>query len=633
MARARKAKAPRTPGEPLSRAERFDALIASIAAASIDNARSVAREAAKGWWDALTAGLSSTISPPACSLELPPVAPDVAAQARALGADLATLRVSDTVAEIGRLYTHSLPEKHRSENGIFYTPPALVRRLLDQAEAAGVDWQRAKVISPSCGCGAFLVEDALRMAEAMGNAEPAIVVASIGARLRGWDRDPFACWLSQLAVEAALLPKIVASGKRLDAITECRDSLMDDWSADAGQYDLVNDNPAFGKIKKSPALEERFSRSQRGHINLYGLFTDLAVHLARPVGGVIAYLTPTSYLAGDYFAKLRGLLSSQARPSSIDLVESREDVFPDVLQEVALSVFIRGRIANKAKCACVHVEPAGLRIDDVGELDLPKKAGAPWFIARTPESLPVIAAMQGMTARLSDWGYRVKTGPLVPHKNKASMRAKNSKHCVPVVWAESIAATGGRFSLRCERAGRQAWYLSKDGKDMNVTDCAALLLQRTTAKEQARRLIGAVMSAEDIASAGGRVAVENHVNMVIPMTGHPVVSMDKLAQFFASTAADRAFRCISGSVAVSATELEALPLPAADDLLAALSSNDSETALCCLYGITNGPRPETADPEAGEQIQSRHRPGRARRTHAAPASGGADPGTAGAHLS
>ena len=38
------------------------------------------------------------------------------------------------------------------------------------------------------------------------------------------------------------------------------------------------------------------------------------------------------------------------------------------------------------------------------------------------------------------------------------------------------------------------------------------------------------------------------------------------AAFLSSQAADRAFRCISGSVAVSAYELEALPLPSPDSL-------------------------------------------------------------------
>ncbi|MBZ3921990.1 hypothetical protein Xtri_20030 [Xanthomonas campestris pv. trichodesmae] len=39
-----------------------------------------------------------------------------------------------------------------------------------------------------------------------------------------------------------------------------------------------------------------------------------------------------------------------------------------------------------------------------------------------------------------------------------------------------------------------------------------------------------------------------------------------LAAFLNSEAADRAFRCLSGSVAVSAYELENLPLPTASDL-------------------------------------------------------------------
>ena len=108
------------------------------------------------------------------------------------------------------------------------------------------------------------------------------MVFSASRRLVGWDRDPFACWLSQVAIEAVLLGQVVASGKRLAVITECRDSLMDDWSGHVGKYDLVNDNPAFGKVRKSDELTKRFSRSQRGHMNTYGLFTDLAVHLARP---------------------------------------------------------------------------------------------------------------------------------------------------------------------------------------------------------------------------------------------------------------------------------------------------------------------------------------------------------------
>jgi adenine-specific DNA-methyltransferase len=49
--------------------------------------------------------------------------------------------------------------------------------------------------------------------------------------------------------------------------------------------------------------------------------------------------------------------------------------------------------------------------------------------------------------------------------------------------------------------------------------------------------------------------------MIVPLVPRPSVDMDVLAAFLNSEAADRAFRCISGSVAPSAYELESLPIP------------------------------------------------------------------------
>jgi adenine-specific DNA-methyltransferase len=89
---------------------------------------------------------------------------------------------------------------------------------------------------------------------------------------------------------------------------------------------------------------------------------------------------------------------------------------------------------------------------------------------------------------------------------------------------------------------------------------ACVLLQRTTAKEQQRRLIAALLP-QSLVDKHGAVCVENHLNMLLPTVETPPVSPAALAAFLNSSAADAAFRCISGTVAVSAYELEALPLP------------------------------------------------------------------------
>jgi adenine-specific DNA-methyltransferase len=90
---------------------------------------------------------------------------------------------------------------------------------------------------------------------------------------------------------------------------------------------------------------------------------------------------------------------------------------------------------------------------------------------------------------------------------------------------------------------------------------------------------------------GRAVTVENHLNMIVPVVPEPLVSTRALSAFLNSAAADRAFRCISGTVAVSAYELEAIPLPppwtlrGLDELLSRSHSQQDVEDLCRrLYG-------------------------------------------------
>jgi adenine-specific DNA-methyltransferase len=83
------------------------------------------------------------------------------------------------------------------------------------------------------------------------------------------------------------------------------------------------------------------------------------------------------------------------------------------------------------------------------------------------------------------------------------------------------------------------------------------------------------------------VAIENHLNMILPRSSRPAVPMTTLAAFLTTDTADRVLRCMNASVAVSATELESLPLPAPDDLVAAMASENPESAVRRLYGIND----------------------------------------------
>ena len=54
--------------------------------------------------------------------------------------------------------------------------------------------------------------------------------------------------------------------------------------------------------------------------------------------------------------------------------------------------------------------------------------------------------------------------------------------------------------------------------------------------------------------------------MIKPLNGTPRVAPGALAVLLNSGVVDQVFRCINGSVAVSAYELEALPLPPPEDM-------------------------------------------------------------------
>lgn len=565
--------------------DRSRALTQTAAAASLDATRSVAHRVAVGWWTNLVEahGLHAAAIP-ACSYEgpAPGLRADVIAIAESLGRDLAVLPVRTASFEIGRLYCSLLPGKHRGANGIFYTPPPLAGRLLDSAEAAGHDWTTGKAIDPSCGGGAFLVEAAGRLVKALGSAEPSIIVASVSARLRGWDIDPFAAWLSQLCVEALLLPQIVASRKRLAPITETRNSLAG-WQHHERAYALVMGNPAFGKVKDDDSLRARFRRSLYGHPNLYGLFTDLAVHLAAANGGIIAYLTPTSYMGGQYFKALRRLLVEQAPPINIDIVESRQDVFEEVLQEVALSVFRCGSRPRAASCSTIHVGGGVLNIEAAGSLVLPNNPEAAWVIPRKASDAPFVERMLSMPSRLSDWGYSVSTGPLVWNRKRSKLHNEYRNGSYPIIWAEAVSGQG-KFRLKPEKRDHAAFYEPSGRTDSNLVRAPCLLVQRTTAKEQDRRLISAVLPLSVIKTYGA-VAVENHLNMVLAARLRPPVPLEMLAAFFASETADRVIRCINASVALSASEIEAMPLPPPATIIAAMAACNPEAALRRLYGI------------------------------------------------
>lgn len=517
---------------------------------------------AEAYWQELQQGYPSPLAlPPLPSLiRRQPLTESMAVLADNLGAMAARLDPVEAGYQIGELYTSLLPDEHRSRHGIYYTPPALTARLLDLVTSAGVQWATCRVLDPACGGGAFLTPVALKIVDALGPCAPAKLLEHISQHVHGFEIDPFGAWMSQALLETALLDVCQAAGRRLPPVVTVCDSL--EAPGIDGGFDLVIGNPPYGRITLSPTLRRQYARSLYGHANLYGVFTDLAVRATRP-GGVIAYVTPTSFLGGQYFKALRSVLAREAPPVAIDLIMDRKGVFADVLQETLLAIYHRD---GERRAAPVHViattGETSITVEPAGSFMTPEVPGAPWLLPRAADQTPLIARMRAMSHRLRDYDYQVSTGPLVWNRHKAQLRMERAAGDLPLIWAEAVTPDGA-FVYRATKKNHAPFFAPRPGDEWLITQGPCVLVQRTTAKEQRRRLIAAELPEEFIRTHGG-VVIENHLNMVRPIQPVPRVSPRVVAALLNSSIVDAAFRCINGSVAVSASELEALPLPDLD---------------------------------------------------------------------
>lgn len=512
---------------------------------------------------------------------------DAAAElARSIGRTAGKLPQLEALHNVTGLYAALLPEHYRGAAGAFYTPPSLAARLLDQAEEAGLDWATAKVLDPAAGGGVFLVHAATRMLRALGECEPKLAIRQMANRLRGLELDPNAAALAQVSLEVVLADALRTAGEGAPAFLRICDTLEEPARA---TFDLVVGNPPYGRITLTEEARKRYARSLYGHANLYGVFTDAALRWTKK-GGLIAYLTPTSFLAGQYYSALRGLLAKEAPPVAIDFVHARKGVFEDVLQETLLAVYRKGSPPARAQIHYIAVmNEIAADVVRNGTVGLPKPATRPWLAPRSPEHSALITKVEGMPHRLADWGYTVSTGPLVWNRHKDQMRQRDGEDVYPLVWAESVTPDG-RFIHRAEKRNHAPYFKVKTGEAWLVVTDPCVLVQRTTSKEQARRLIAAEMPASFINKHKG-VVVENHLNMVRTKGGSKV-DPGVVAALLNSGVADEVFRCMSGSVAVSAFELEALPLPNITDLevlailVAGKASRAKIEAECWrLYGV------------------------------------------------
>lgn len=485
----------------------------------------------------------------------------------------------DSAYWLSSAYANWVGVEHRSNLAMFFTPTSLTNRLLDDLKRSGVSFAEHSFLDPACGGAAFLAPIAQRMRlelKAKGETSKQIL-EQVGLRLFGTDLDSTLCRMSRHFLRMVLCEEIADAGFEPELRIAQANSLSD-LDAVTATFDVVVCNPPYRKMpaEEVALYQASFASVIEAQPNIYGLFIALCLRLLKP-RGIAALVTPTSFMSGQSFSKLRRYLMASSEILHIGVVADRSGVFIDVQQETAITL-LRQRNPEQATETTPQVAVISKNgmLKSVGSCVLPHSGNA-WPIPRTEGDAEILSLASMSNYSLADYGYLMRVGVWVWNRDKRRTFPTLSdakKACasvsIPLLWSSDIPPGGEvRFSDTAKLNGEHSFAEVSSLNISSVIKRSAVLLQRVTSNNQTRRLVAAVVPTRLLTLYGGFIG-ENHT-VILEANEDAAISPELLVQLIGSKPIDRYFRCISGATNVSVFELSQLPLPAPHHLKTALA--------------------------------------------------------------
>nr|WP_294545545.1 N-6 DNA methylase [uncultured Rhodopila sp.] len=290
---------------------------------------------------------------------------------------------------VGTIYGRFVNERHKHEQGMYYTPPSVVAFILDRVGWSGAATVEARLLDPACGSGAFLVEAARRAVEAYreqaraeGHAEIPperiqAVLDSLRNGLVGFDLNPFACALAEINLLVQVLDLVAHAHRhneqarlerfRIYATDALRvlpaarailengldpseaEDLPDEEQAKsklgifASGFDVVVGNPPYVRADEGAEGLLRYRRQVENHPILQRLevltqkwdlfvpFVALGLHLLRNPEGRLGMIVSNALETVLYAGALRRHLATTATVEEVHFFEPGVKLFADAV--------------------------------------------------------------------------------------------------------------------------------------------------------------------------------------------------------------------------------------------------------------------------------------------------------------
>ncbi len=483
---------------------------------------------------------------------------------------LKQLSFEDAAYWLSTAYTALSPAEERKRLAMYFTPPPIANRLLNDLADEGAQFDRHSFMDPACGGAAFLaiVADRMRAGLLKRKMGPSAILRHANAHLAGIDIDRTLCALSRHFLRMVFYREICAAGWAPQFNVKDGDSLTKALRLKR-RFDVVVCNPPYRKLSRKEADLHRakYSEAMQGQPNLYALFIQLTTKLTG-TDGIVGLVTPTSFLSGQNFSSLRTFLLNQASVRHIGIIRDRLRVYFDVEQDTALTTIRPGSQAGKhSTSARISVVDRAGKYSKLGKCSLPN-SGSSWPLARDASDMRLLEKAATSTFRIANYGYKPTIGGFVWNRDTRKtyeifdeVPEGKREGAFPLLWASDLRPSG-RLSFEANKAtGTHDRYVvpGKSG-ELLIKKRPAVLLQRVTASDQAHRLTGAIVSESFVDEHGGFVG-ENHVVILEQDPETAALPPTEMLSLLKTAVVNRYFNCISGCANVSVFELQQLPLP------------------------------------------------------------------------
>jgi adenine-specific DNA-methyltransferase len=483
----------------------------------------------------------------------------------------------------------------RNEMSLYFTPPALAERLIDNLISNGASLTDHTWMDPACGGGAFLAPAAVRMVNIMTDqgADSAEIVKRVSKNLIGNDIDETLADLAKQFLLMALYDHIVIS-KQWPEFNICVGNGLLENSEYKQVADVVICNPPYRKLKSEEVVfySDLFGDVIEGQSNVYALFIKKCLEFGKHQS-IIGLLTPTSYLSGKHFSNLRKKILAESSVCQLDMIDDRSGIFIGVSQIAVLSVFKRsGNEFPKLNFTDVFTLSKTGTFTSVGQCQLSSNSNA-WIVPRESGDQEVIDLAFTSPYRLIDYGYVARIGAYVDYRDtretfKIFPEKDDASLIFPIIWSSDITTDGRLVHGRTSAVDQHPIFIKMDDPlNRSIIRKEVIVLQRVTSPDQERRLICAPLCYNLLEKYGGVVG-ENHVIFIEKVKDDMAIPINKLIAILSSKPVDRLFRTISGAVNVSISEINQLPLPNPNAIAIAITnaiedSNDINAAILEAY--------------------------------------------------